>query len=234
MTGFIENFELYLNTSPLLAIITAFAAGLITSFTPCTYPMIPITVGVIGNKSVGNKNKLSGFLYSLVYVSGMASTYAAMGMFAALTGRFFGEINSNPWIFFFIGNILFILALIMLDVIKMPTLAAHIRTDKKKGIFGIFLIGMASGLVAGPCTAPVLAIALAYVATTKSIILGGTVLFVFAFGMGALLILAGTFSGFLSSLPKSGNWMNRIKMVIAILMFAAGEYFLIKMGQMLF
>ncbi len=234
MTGFIENFEFYLQSSPLLAIFTAFIAGLITSFTPCTYPMIPITVGVIGSRSVGEKNKFTGFFYSLIYVSGMATTYAAMGMFAALTGRFFGEINSNPWVFLFIGNVLFILALVMIDVIRIPTFAAQIRTDKKKGVVGIFLIGMASGLVAGPCTAPVLAIALGYVATTKSVILGGVVLFVFAFGMGALLILAGTFSGFLSSLPKSGNWMNRIKMIIALLMFIAGQYFLIRMGQMLF
>ncbi len=228
-----NNFELYLNSAPVLALLVAFAGGVLASFTPCTYPMIPITVAVVGRRSVGEKKRYTGFLISLIYVAGMATTYAFMGMFAALTGRFFGEINSSPWSFFFVGNLLLILALIMLDVIPMPTFSSKIKTESLRGNGGVFLFGVASGLVAGPCTAPVLAVVLAYVASTGSVIFGGTLLFVFAFGMGTLLILAGTFSGFLSSLPKSGNWMNRIKGVIAVLMILAAEYFLIRMGQML-
>ncbi len=233
MSELLSNMELYLQGSPIIALLVAFLGGLVASFTPCTYPMIPITVAVIGGKSIGEKGKLRGFLLSLIYVSGMALSYALMGMFAALTGRFFGEINSNPWVMFGLANFVMIFALVMLDVIQMPTLSLNLKQSQRKGNLGVFLIGMASGLVAGPCTAPILAIVLAYVATTKSVILGGSLLFVFAFGMGFILILAGTFSGFLSSLPKSGNWMIRVKKGVGFLLILVAEYFLIKMGQTL-
>ncbi len=234
MSEILSNMELYLQGSPLLALLVAFLGGLVASFTPCTYPMIPITVAVIGGKNLGGKGKFHGFVLSVIYVSGMAFSYAILGMFAALTGRFFGEINSNPWVFFLLANIVMIFALVMLDVIQMPTISANIKPTQRKGNFGVFLIGMASGLVAGPCTAPVLAILLTYVATTKSVILGGSLLFVFAFGMGFILILAGTFSGVLSSMPKSGMWMVRVKKGIGFLLILVAEYFLIKMGQQLF
>ncbi len=233
MNTLIENFELYLNGSPAFALLAVFLGGLAASFTPCTYPMIPITVAIIGGKSIGSKKRLTGFLLSLIYVAGMATTYAVLGMIAALTGRFFGEINSSPWVFFIVGNILLILALIMMNVIPMPTFSSKIETGKMSGRGGVFLIGVASGLVAGPCTAPVLAIVLGYVATTKSVVFGGILLFVFAFGMGTVLLLAGSFSGFLTSMPKSGNWMNRFKVGISILMILAAEYFFVRMGQML-
>ena len=97
---------------------------------------------------------------------------------------------------------------------------------------GIFLIGLTSGLIAGPCTAPVLGVLLAYVATTRNMILGGSLLFVFAFGMGTILLAVGTFTGLMAAIPRSGEWMNRIKKLLAIFMIGLAEYFLIKAGMM--
>jgi len=95
-------------------------------------------------------------------------------------------------------------------------------------------MGAASGLVAAPCTAPVLGILLTYVATRGEIFFGGMLLFAFAYGMGMLLILIATFSGFASHLPKSGSWMNAVKLIFAVIMFGMGEYYLIELGKRIF
>lgn len=225
-----------LTYGPLATIALAWLGGVATSVTPCVYPMIPITVGVIGANSEGNR--MTGFLLSLVYVAGLATVYGGLGIFAAATGSFFGEVSTNPWGYFIVGNMCLLFGSWMMGWIQVPQLSAHIQvtTDGKTGIVRIvtvFLIGGASGLVAAPCTAPVLATLLAYVATTGDLLFGGTLLFVFAFGLGSLLILAGTFSAFVSNLPKSGKWMEWTKILLASLMFLSGEYFLVQMGTLL-
>ncbi len=230
MEHFLSQIETYLQGSLLLAFTAAYVGGLLASLTPCVYPMIPITAGVISNSNIGG-SKLRGFLLSLVYITGMALTYAALGIFAAATGRFFGTINTSPWTFFIVGNIILLLGLGMLDVFRLPTFAVRMDT-KIKGMPGVFIVGMASGLIAGPCTAPVLGALLAYVASTGNLFLGGSLLFVFSFGMGAILLVVGTFSGILASIPRSGNWMVIIKKTMGVFMIGLAEYFLIQAGMM--
>jgi len=230
MEHFLSQMESYLQTSLLLSFAAAYGGGLLASLTPCVYPMIPITAGVIGNANLGG-SKLRGFLLSLCYVTGMAVTYAGLGIFAAATGSFFGTVNTSPWTFLIIGNIILLLGIGMLDAFHFPTIAPHFAA-KIKGAPGAFLIGILSGFVAGPCTAPVLGMLLAYVASTRDMILGGLLLFVFAFGMGAILLVVGTFSGLLASIPRSGNWMVIIKKSMGVLIIILAEYFLIKAGMM--
>ncbi len=230
MEHFLSQLESYLHTSLLLSFAAAYGGGLLASLTPCVYPMIPITAGVIGNSNVGG-SKMRGFLLSLCYVAGMAMTYAALGVFAAATGRFFGTINTSPWTFLIIGNIILLLGIAMLDAFHLPTIAPKF-SSKIKGAPGAFLVGILSGFVAGPCTAPVLGMLLAYVASTHDMILGGALLFVFAFGMGAILLVVGTFSGVLASIPRSGNWMVIVKKSMGVLMIILAEYFLVKAGMM--
>lgn len=230
MEQLIGGLQQYLQTSIAMAFVASFLGGLLTSLTPCVYPMLPITIGAIGSSNIGG-SKLRAFILALVYVTGMAVTYAGMGIFAALSGRFFGEINSSPWSFLLVGNIILLLGLSMLDVYNLPTFAPKSKAEKS-GLPGIFLLGLTSGLVAGPCTAPVIGVLLAYVASTGNSILGGALLFVFAFGMGSLLIAVGTFSGLLASLPKSGNWMIKIKKTLGWLMILLAEYFFMQAGKL--
>ncbi len=230
MDELINNLEVYLKASMFMSFIAAFLGGVMASFTPCVYPMIPITAGSVGARNLGG-SKRKGFVYSVIYVAGVAATYAAMGVFAAATGKLFGSINSNPFAFLIVANIIIILGLGMLDVFTIPMIAPNLTTEKG-GAVGIFLIGMASGLVAGPCTAPVLGVLLAYVASTQNLVLGGGLLFTFAFGMGILLILVGTFSGVMAALPRSGQWMVAIKKGMGVFMLLLGEYFLVKAGQL--
>ncbi len=105
--------------------------------------------------------------------------------------------------------------------------------SKSGGRIGAFLVGLLAGTVAAPCTAPVLGVVLTFVSAKQQVAYGVGLLFVFSVGLGTLLIIAGTFAGFMSSLPKSGNWSVIIKKIFGWLMIAVGEYFLITAGQLL-
>lgn len=213
-------------------VFLAFGAGVLVSFSPCVYPLLPITIGFIGASS--QKDKWHSFLLSLIYVLGMAITYSILGLFAGLTGKLFGQISSSPISFFVIGNICIVFGLSMLGVFEMhlPNFFLN-RSRNPKTKLSVFVLGLTSGLIVGPCTAPVLGGILVYVATKQNIFYSILLLFSFAYGMGFLLILAGTFSGLLANLPKSGKWMYTLEKFGGILLILAGEYFLVNMGRAL-
>lgn len=215
------------------ALIAAYAGGILASFTPCVYPVIPITVAYIGARGASSKRR--AFLLSLVYVLGMALVYTALGAVAALTGSLFGGIQSNPWVQFVIANICIIMALSMLGVFtfSLPIPAALTRAlpeERRGGMMGSLAVGALSGLIVGPCTTPVLAVLLSLIAVGRQVTLGMSLMFVFALGMGTLLIGVGTFAGLLAGIPKSGLWMTRINRFFGFVMLGIGEYFLIRAG----
>ncbi len=227
-----NQFEHYLTASPLLALALAYLGGLLASLTPCIYPMIPITAGVIGHANVGG-SRLRAFSLSALYVLGMALTYASLGFFAAASGRFFGAISSSPWTFLIVGNIILLFALWMLEVFQLPAWTSR-GFASRGGILGIFVAGISAALVAGPCTTPVLGALLAYTASSQNMVLGALLFFVFSLGLGTLLLAVGTFSGFLAALPRSGNWMVWIKKGLGVLMLLTAEYFIFKAGTFFF
>jgi thiol:disulfide interchange protein DsbD len=229
----VNNLSLYLQGSVFLAFLAAYLGGIVISFTPCTYPLIPVTVGFIGAQ--GSSSKLRGFFLSLFYVGGIAFTYSILGGAAALSGRIFGQMQTTPWTYFIMANLCLIMGLSMLDVFSfsLPVpqkLMKLTGNGNKKGFLDSFLIGAVSGVVIGPCTAPALAVLLGYVAVKTNLLLGMSLLFVFAFGMGTLLIIVGTFAGVIASLPKSGKWMTQIKTVFGLILIGAAEYFLYTAG----
>jgi thiol:disulfide interchange protein DsbD len=227
-----NNIEQVIQTNPLLALALVFLAGVGVSFTPCVYPVIPVTLGYIGARSAGSRWK--GFTLSLVYVLGMALTYAVLGAFAALTGQLFGRIGSSPWAYFFVGNMCLLLGLSMLGVLQAPQVSLGSRwKTRHKGYGGALLVGVISGVIVGPCTAPVLAAILVYVSSQQNVLYGFGLLFIFGYGVGFLMILLGTFAGLLSSLPKSGAWLERVKQAFGWVLLAAAEYFFVKMGMLL-
>ena len=223
----IGQFEFYLGQSLLFAYIAAYLAGVLVSFTPCVYPVIPITVAVIGGQ--GDLSGARGFVLSLFFVLGLALTYTALGVFAALTGKLFGTIQTSPLTLGALGGLFILMGLAMLDVFQLSLeryAPRGLTGGNRKGIFGSFMIGLTSGFILGPCTAPVLAVILGVVAARQSVVFGGSLLFVFSLGVGSLLVLVGTFAGILAGLPKSGAWMTGVKKLSGIVMLAAGAYFL--------
>lgn len=235
MDSLIANLQIYLESAPLLAYLAVFLGGILTSFTPCVYPVMPITISVIGSASGGSRAK--AFFYSVIYALGIATMYSILGAVASLTGKLFGQISTHPVTFFIVGNICILLGLSMLGVFHLPSFdfgeKAKEEGSKRKGWIGIYLIGLASGLIVGPCTAAVMGVLLTYVATKQNVLFGITLLFTFAMGMCILLIVIGTFTGLLASLPQAGPWMKKIEKAFGLLLIAVGEYFLVLMGKML-
>lgn len=216
----------------IVAII--FFTGVLTSLTPCVYPMLPITVSVIGNQA---KNRLNAFFLSVVYVLGLALIYACLGILAASTGQLFGSIASHPVTLLVVASFCLIMALWILQWITLPSLpfmsAAASIANKKQGsskyvYLNVFITGCLSGLVMAPCTSPVLGMLLMYVAGEGERLWAALLMFTFAIGMSTLLVIAGSFSGFLSVLPRSGHWLNTIKWLMAVPMFSAAIYLIIQ------
>lgn len=233
MSDLTQALQHSLYSSPLLAFGAAFAGGVLTSFEPCIYTMLPITVTFIGSQSGGSK--LKGFFLSVVYVLGMALTYSALGAMAALTKSLFGEQSRNPWVNLAMGNICIILGLSMFDlfVIRMPSALANLQSRKiGRGFVTIFFLGVFSGFVVGPCTAAVLGVLLSYVALKQNILLGTALLFTFSIGMGVIVIIVGTFAGALIALPKPGPWMEKLRRAMGAVLIGIGEYFIFTAGKL--
>ena len=228
-----------LSSSPLTALPILFIAGVLTSLAPCIYPMIPITAAIVGGSAVGEapRPRSRTVMLTFTYVLGLALAYASVGLFAGLTGTLFGAVSTNPWMYFTIANLLILAALAMLEVIpvRVPAwLLTRAATAGKGGsLYGVFVMGAASGLVAAPCSAPVMAAVLTWVTATKSGVLGFIYLFVFSLGMCTLLIVVGLFSGTLARLPRAGAWMVWIKRLFALIMLGVAEYYLVQMGLLL-
>ena len=210
-----------------LAFILVFVAGVVTSLTPCVYPLIPITVSIFGaNESAG---VLKSFLLSLVYVFGIIITYSVLGVVVASTGAVFGQVMANPWVIGFISLILIALGLSMFGVfeIQLPSSVQNrLNTVGGTGFIGAFAMGTVAGIIAAPCTGPALAAVLAYIATTSSVVIGFWLMFTYALGMGLLFICLGTFSGLISSLPRSGGWMYILENIFGIAIITVALYFL--------
>lgn len=235
-----SNLSTLLSANPALALPLVFLGGILTSLTPCLYPMIPITASIVGGQAAGIDGRAGrgrALVLTLSYVLGLALAYAALGLFAGLTGTLFGSVSSNPWLYFAMANLLLLFALAMLDVIPVrvpqPLLQRAANMSGGGRVAGTFGMGAASGLVAAPCSAPVMAAVLTWVGTTKSAGLGFLYLFVFSLGMSALLVVVGLFAGAISALPKAGPWMLWVKRGFAILLIAVAQYYLIQMGQLL-
>ncbi len=213
--------------------VIVFLSGVLVSFTPCVYPVMPLTASFIGGINTRGSRSL-GFLISLIYVFGVAITYCTLAVIAALSGKIFGQLQNSAVVFIIVANVLMFFSLVMFDIIPIPSFSVALQNKiQLKNLWTVVLFGAVSGLIIGPCTAPVLGTLLLYVASKQNIFHGVSLLFVFSYGVGASLILIGTFSGLLTSFPKSGAWLLRIKQFCAVVLLIAAQFFLIKAGALL-
>ncbi|MFY9401868.1 MAG: cytochrome c biogenesis protein CcdA [Candidatus Omnitrophota bacterium] len=205
--------------------IFAFLGGVAVSFTPCVYPLVPITVSYIG---INSTSSFKGFILSLIYVSGVAFIYSALGLLAALSGKFFGSISSHPVTYILVGIIIIIFGLSLFGLFSIVFKGFNFRQrNSQRGRYlSVFLLGLSSGLVVSPCLTPVLGAILSYLATGKNIFYGAGLLASFAYGMGLILILSGSFSGFLKNIPKTGRWMLIFQRLSGIVLLIMGFYFI--------
>jgi thiol:disulfide interchange protein DsbD len=211
----------------LLTMLLVFAGGLALNLTPCVYPMIPITISYFGGQSQGKKGSL--LLHSLLYVVGMAVTYSILGTVAALTGSLFGAALQYPPVLIGIALIMVVLALSMFDVyeLQMPGFLNRLAgSSGHMGLFGTFFMGLTVGIVAAPCIGPFVLGLLTYVGNTGNALLGFTLFFILALGLGVPFIFLGIFSGSLSRLPRSGAWMIWVRKNFGFVLIGMAIYFL--------
>lgn len=201
-----------------------FVAGLATSLTPCVYPMIAITVSVFGARQAESRGKAA--LLSSVFVLGIAALFTPLGVVSALTGSAFGSALASPWV---VGSLAAVFALMAFSMFGLfdVTLPASVQNRLAQagglGMRGAFVLGFVNGLIAAPCTGPVLAVLLTWVATTGHVGFGAIALFVYAIGIGVLFWFVGTFA---ITLPKSGRWVEWTKSIFGIAMLALALYYL--------
>lgn len=205
-----------------LILVTFFGFGLLLALTPCVFPMIPILSGIIIGQGSG-LTKSRAFVLSLAYVLGMALTYAAVGVAAGLSGTLLSAALQNPWVLGGFALVFVALALSMFGMysLQMPSFIQSRFTEASNkvqggGLASIFVMGMLSAVIVGPCVAAPLAGALLYISQTGNVVLGGSALFSLALGMGAPLLLVGVSAGAL--LPRAGGWMEAVKSFFGVLL----------------
>ncbi|MDZ4660108.1 MAG: cytochrome c biogenesis protein CcdA [Pseudomonadota bacterium] len=223
------SFERALSFGRFFTFLFVFIAGVLTSLTPCVYPMIPITLAVLGNNNK-SRSHLSGFLLSFTYVTGIGLMFSSLGVLAATSGMLFGSLLAHPAVIIFVSLVFFLMALSMFGVFEInipPRLQERLVTFKTHGKFLTALFaGLVSGLVAAPCVGPVIISILTHVAQTKDVVYGFTLLFTYSLGMGILFLAIGTFSQLTRYLPRSGLWMKSVKYVFATIMVLMSIYYL--------
>ncbi len=227
-SSFFASFESSLASNLPLAFLFVFLAGILTSFTPCIFPMLPITLSILGHNAE-SRTRMQNFLRSVIYVGGIATTYSLLGVIAALTGSLFGAALTNSYVLVGLCILFVTMALSMWGVFELQA-PAFIRnrfgSGKSKNNFEAYLMGMVAGIVASPCVGPVLISILTFVSTSRNALLGFSLLFVFASGIGLLFIVIGLFGEALRFLPRSGPWMNFVKFILGAAMWAAALYYL--------
>ena len=203
-----------------------FGAGLLTSLTPCMLSMLPITIGYIGGYE--EKGKLQGLFQSVWFSLGLATTLAGLGIFAASLGKVYGQIGIGLPIFVSIIAILMGLNLLEIVPLRFPSLGATdwITDDLPDGIRS-YLLGLTFGLIASPCSTPVLATLLAWVAKTQDLVFGGFLLLAYGAGYVAPLILAGTFTASIKKILQLRRWSGWINSLSGALLLGFGVFSLL-------
>ncbi|AXK48152.1 thiol:disulfide interchange protein [Aliarcobacter trophiarum LMG 25534] len=220
------------DSSFLLVIATFFGFGLLLSFTPCVFPMIPILSSIIVKASQNETmSAKKGFLMSFVYVFAMSFAYSLAGIIAGVFGANLQASLQNPYVLVVFAFVFIALAFSMFGYfeIRLPaSLQTKINktTDgkEKQGMLGIAIMGFLSALIVGPCVAPPLAGALVYIGQTGDAILGGVALFVMSLGMGVPLLLIGLGAG--KFMPKPGGWMESVTKIFGIIMLGVAIWLL--------
>jgi len=225
MESILSSVSEVINNSPGLAYLLVFLGGLLSASSPCVLAIIPLVIGFVGGYSEGNKKK--AITYAVVFALGLSITFTILGAIASLLGRLFGDVGKF-W-YYVAAAVAIIMGLYLAGVLRFKLPQPVTLRTKHKGVIGAFLLGLLFGAVSSPCATPVLAVILAFVATKARIIYGTSLLFVYAIGHCALIVLAGVFTGFVESYAKSkgvSNFSSLTKKISGGLIFLAGLYVL--------
>jgi cytochrome c-type biogenesis protein len=209
----------------LLAYVLVFLGGVVTSIGPCNVAMIPLVVGFVGGTVTPGRWR--SFALSLAFAVGLALTFMALGVIAALFGGLIG--GETHILYYVVAAVCIAIGLYLLRVFTIPipeVFARQRERIRQRGLLGALLLGLVSGLVASQCATPVLAAILTLVMAKGAVVYGATLLFVYALGRGVPVILAGTFTGVSKSLLALGRWNTVLERASGLVIIGVGLYFL--------
>jgi cytochrome c-type biogenesis protein len=188
----VANAGQYVHTNPWLAVVAVFVGGMLTASNPCVLAMIPLMMSFVAGRKEERLGILRAFVFSLVFVAGLAVTFTALGMVAALAGRMYGDVSTIwNWV---VAAVCLVMWLHLTGIVTVPIPALGARLQPKtRGILGALVLGLLFGVVSAPCAAPILVVLLTYLAA--SVPWGGVLLLVYALGHSVLILLAGTSMG---------------------------------------
>jgi len=209
---------------PVYAGLAAFASGLLVSLTPCVYPMVAVTVSVFGARQATTRTE--GALLSAAFVAGIIAMFVPLGVVAGLTGSLAGAVLQSPWVVTAISGLFLVMAAAMFGAFELDipsSLKNKLAQIGGTGYLGAFLLGLACGPIAAPCTGPFLTGILAWITKTQSAGMGAAAMAAFALGLGVPFFVVGAFA---VQLPKSGGWMVYVKSVLGLILIIVALYFL--------
>ncbi|MDD5306281.1 MAG: cytochrome c biogenesis protein CcdA [Deltaproteobacteria bacterium] len=216
--GFLANMQTYVHTNPWLAIVAVFVGGILTASNPCVLAMIPLMMGYVAGRKDEKTGVLRALSFSFVFVLGLAITFTALGMIAALAGRLYGDVSGAwNWI---VAAVCAVMGLHLMGVltVPIPSLGGRLQ-PKTRGFVGAFVLGLLFGVVSAPCAGPILVVLLTYLAGSgASVAWGGLLLLVYALGHSVLILVAGTSMGAAKKLIEN----RRANRVLDVLRRSAG------------
>ncbi len=212
------------NKGIFLILIIVFFGGLALNLTPCVYPLIPITIGYFANET----GKGSSVLKASMYVLGISITYSVLGTIAALSGSMMGSLLTNPIVLIGIAIVMILLSLSMFGVyeFRLPSGLMNIGGGSQSGAIGSLIMGLTMGIVAAPCVGPFVIGLLTYVAKSGNPFIGFIMFFVLSLGLGLPYLFLGIFSNKIGNLPKSGEWLNGVRIFFGLVLVGMAIYFI--------
>ncbi len=206
-----------------LQLLLAFLAGLALNLTPCVYPLIPITVGFFAGQ---RRDGAGVWPLAVAYVGGMAVTYSALGVLAALTGQLFGAALQSPWIVALIVAAMLALAASMFGLweLRVPAWASRV-SGGRSGLVGALVMGLVVGIVAAPCIGPFVLGLLTYVGQRQDVLVGFSLFFALALGLGLPYLVLAMATRAIDRLPASGAWMLGVRQLFGVLLVGLAAYF---------
>lgn len=228
LASFVANAGQYINTNPWLALVAVFVGGGLTASNPCVLAMIPLMMSFVAGRRDEKSPVLRAFAFSLVFIVGLAVTFTALGMVAALAGKMYGDVSSAwNWI---VAAVCVVMGLHLAGVVNVPipSLGGTLQ-PKTRGLLGSFVLGTLFGVVSAPCAAPILIVLLTYLAGSgSSVAWGGTLLLVYALGHSVLILIAGTSMGMAKKLienKKATNALELLRRGAGVAIVLVGAYF---------
>jgi len=218
--GALETLQSLLTGHFPVALLAAFFAGLLTSFSPCVMAMSPVVLGYVG--AYGGHNKWRNLQLVLLLVTGLAVAFAVLGLVAALIGGVFGQLSRvAPLI---LGGVLMAVGLNLMKLLTIPSFGLKSWPLRVSGRSGAFLTGLFFGIAASPCATGFLAVIISLAAVSNRPVASAALLFAYGLGHGVPLVAVGLAAGTLKALRHFSRHWDYFTFIAGLLFLGMGVY----------